>query len=101
MLNQLLERARAYEAARDPAVDWTLEPSCVLDRRQAFCVTATTEQNIQTLSRGLIDRTWQQENWRDGKRIPRSARRPVILSSILSLPPRRTVPRIPTRRLAC
>lgn len=94
-LNQLLERARAY--AKQPAtrqVDWTLEPFIpVLDRRQALYVTATTEQNIKDAV------AWaDKQNVRivlqtgaDAQKVAGLLKQhdvPVILSSILSLPPR-------------
>ena len=94
-LNQLLERARAY--AKQPAtrqVDWTLEPFLpVLDRRQALYVTATTEQNIRDAV------AWaDKQNVRivlqagaDAQKVAGLLKQhdvPVILSSILSLPPR-------------
>jgi imidazolonepropionase-like amidohydrolase len=94
-LNQLLERARAY--AKQPAtrqVDWTLEPFLpVLDRRQALYVTATTEQNIKDAV------AWaDKQNVRivlqtgaDAQKVAGLLKQhdvPVILSSILSLPPR-------------
>ena len=93
--NQLLERARAY--AKQPAtrqVDWTLEPFLpVLDRRQALYVVANTEQTMRDAI-ALADR----QNVRivlqagaDAQKIaPLLKQRdvPVILSSILSLPPR-------------
>ncbi|HEU4939221.1 MAG TPA: amidohydrolase family protein [Vicinamibacterales bacterium] len=93
--NQLLERARVY--AKQPAtrqVDWTLEPFLpVLDRRQALYVAANTEQTMRDAI-ALADR----QNIRivlqagaDAQKIaPLLKQRdvPVILSSILSLPPR-------------
>ncbi len=93
--NQLFERARAY--ARQPAtrqVDWTLEPFVpVLDRRQALYVVANTEQTMRDAI-ALADR----QNIRivlqagaDAQKIAGLLKQrdvPVILSSILSLPPR-------------
>jgi len=94
-LNQLLERARAY--AKQPAtrqVDWTLEPFLpVLDRRQALYVTAATEQNMRDAV------AWaDKQNVRivlqagaDAQKLAGLLKQhdvPVILSSILSLPPR-------------
>ena len=95
-LNQLLERARVYaQAAGDGRqVDWTLEPFLpVLDRRQALYVTATTEQNIRDAV------AWaERQNVRivlqsgaDVQRVAGLLKQhdvPVILTSILSLPPR-------------
>jgi imidazolonepropionase-like amidohydrolase len=93
--NQLLERARAY--AKQPAtrqVDWTLEPFLpVLDRRQPLYVAANTEQSIRDAI-ALADR----QNIRivlqagaDAQKVAGLLKQhdvPVILSSILSLPPR-------------
>jgi len=94
-LNQLLERARAY--GKQPAtrqVDWTLEPFLpVLDRRQALYVTAATEQNMRDAV------AWaDKQNVRivlqagaDAQKLAGLLKQhdvPVILSSILSLPPR-------------
>jgi imidazolonepropionase-like amidohydrolase len=93
--NQLLERARAY--TKQPAtrqVDWTLEPFLpVLDRRQALYVVANTEQTMRDAI-ALADR----QNIRivlqagaDAQKIAGLLKQhdvPVILSSILSLPPR-------------
>jgi imidazolonepropionase-like amidohydrolase len=93
--NQLLERARAY--AKQPAtrqVDWTLEPFLpVLDRRQALYAVANTEQTMRDAI-ALADR----QNIRivlqagaDAQKIAGLLKQhdvPVILSSILSLPPR-------------
>jgi imidazolonepropionase-like amidohydrolase len=94
-LNQLLERARAY--AKQPAtrqVDWTLEPFLpVLDRRQALYVSANTEQSMRDAV-AWADR----QNVRivlqagaDAQKVAGLLKQhdvPVILSSILSLPPR-------------
>ena len=94
-LNQLLERARAY--AKLPAtrqIDWTLEPFLpVLDRRQALYVTANSEQNIRDAV------AWaEKQNVRivlqsgaDVQRVAGLLKQhdiPVILTSILTLPPR-------------
>jgi imidazolonepropionase-like amidohydrolase len=94
-LNQLFERARAY--AKLPAtrqVDWTLEPFLpVLDRRQALYVTANSEQNIRDAV------AWaERQNVRivlqtgsDVQRVAALLKQhdvPVILTNILSLPPR-------------
>lgn len=95
-LNQLLERARAY--AKQPAaarqVDWTLEPFVpILDRRQPLYISANTEQSI----RDAI--AWaNRQNVRivlqagaDAQKLAGLLKQhdvPVILSSILSLPPR-------------
>ncbi len=94
-LNQLLERARAY--AKQPAtrqVDWTLEPFLpVLDRRQPLYVTAATEQNIRDAV------AWAErqhvrivlQSGADTQKVAGLLKQhdvPVILSSILSLPPR-------------
>ena len=93
--NQLLERARAY--AKQPAtrqVDWTLEPFLpVLDRRQPLYVAANTEQSMRDAI-ALADR----QNIRivlqagaDAQKVAGLLKQhdvPVILSSILSLPPR-------------
>jgi imidazolonepropionase-like amidohydrolase len=94
-LNQLLERARAY--AKQPAtrqVDWTLEPFLpVLDRRQALYVTATTEQNIRDAV-AWADRQNVRivlQSGADTQKVAGLLKQhdvPVILSSILSLPPR-------------
>ena len=94
-LNQLLERARAY--AKQPAtrqVDWTLEPFLpVLDRRQALYVTATTEQNIKDAV-AWADKQNVRIVLQTGADAQKTAALlkqhdvPVILSSILSLPPR-------------
>ena len=94
-LNQLLERARAY--AKQPAtrqVDWTLEPFIpVLDRRQALYVTATTEQNIRDAV-AWADRQNVRivlQTGADAQKVAGLLKQhdvPVILSSILSLPPR-------------
>jgi len=94
-LNQLLERARAY--AKQPAtrqVDWTLEPFLpVLDRRQALYVTATTEQNIKDAG-AWADKQNVRIVLQTGADAQKTAALlkqhdvPVILSSILSLPPR-------------
>ncbi len=93
--NQLLERARAY-AKQPPTrqVDWTLEPFLpVLDRRQPLYVVANTEQTMRDAI-ALADR----QNIRivlqggaDTQKIAALLKQrdvPVILSSILSLPPR-------------
>jgi imidazolonepropionase-like amidohydrolase len=94
-LNQLLERARVY--AKQPAtrqVDWTLEPFLpVLDRRQALYVSAATEQGIRDAV------AWaEKQNVRivlqtgaDAQRLAALLKQhdvPVILTSVLSLPPR-------------
>ena len=93
--NQLLERARAY--GKQPAtrqVDWTLEPFLpVLDRRQALYVVANTEQTMRDAI-ALADK----QNIRivlqagaDAQKLAGLLKQhdvPVILSSILSLPPR-------------
>jgi imidazolonepropionase-like amidohydrolase len=94
-LNQLFERARVY--AKLPAtrqVDWTLEPFLpVLDRRQALYVTANSEQNIRDAV------AWaEKQNVRivlqsgpDVQRVAGLLKQhdiPVILTSILTLPPR-------------
>ncbi len=94
-LNQFLERARVY--AKLPAtrqVDWTLEPFLpVLDRRQALYVSAATEQGIRDAV------AWaDKQNVRivlqtgpDAQRVAGLLKQhdvPVILSSILALPPR-------------
>jgi imidazolonepropionase-like amidohydrolase len=94
-LNQLFERARVY--AKLPAtrqVDWTLEPFLpVLDRRQALYVTANSEQNIRDAV------AWaERQNVRivlqtgaDVQRVTGLLKQhdvPVILTSILTLPPR-------------
>jgi len=94
-LNQLLERARVY--AKLPAtrqIDWTLEPFVpVLDRRQALYVTANSEQNIRDAV------AWaEKQNVRivlqsgaDVQRVAGLLKQhdvPVILTSILTLPPR-------------
>ncbi len=88
-------RARVY--AKQPAgrqVDWTLEPFLpVLDRRQALYVTANTEQNIRDAV------AWaEKQNVRivlqsgaDVQRVAGLLKQhdvPVILTSILTLPPR-------------
>jgi len=94
-LNQLLDRARAY--AKQPAtrqVDWTLEPFLpILDRRQALYVSATTEQSMRDAV-AWADR----QNVRivlqagaDAQKVAGLLKQhdvPVILSSVLSLPPR-------------
>ena len=94
-LNQLLERARVY--AKQPAtrqVDWSLEPFLpVLDRRQALYVSAATEQGIRDAV------AWaEKQNVRivlqtgaDAQRLAALLKQhdvPVILTSVLSLPPR-------------
>jgi len=94
-VHSLFERARAY--AKQPAtrqIDWTLEPFLpVLDRRQALYVVANTEQTMRDAI-ALADR----QNVRivlqagaDAQKIAGLLKQhdvPVILSSILSLPPR-------------
>jgi imidazolonepropionase-like amidohydrolase len=94
-LNQLLERARAY--AKQPAtreIDWTLEPFLpVLDRRQALYVTATTEQSMRDAV-AWADRQNVRivlQTGADAQRVAGLLKQhdvPVILSSVLSLPPR-------------
>jgi hypothetical protein len=94
-LNQLLERARAYaKLAASRQIDWTLEPFLpVLDRRQALYVTANSEQNIRDAV------AWaERQNVRivvqsgaDVQRVAGLLKQhdvPVILTSILTLPPR-------------
>ena len=95
-VNHLLERARMYarQPAADRQVDWTLEPFLpVLDRRQAMYVTANTEQNIREAV------AWaERQNIRivlqsgaDVQRVAAFLKQhevPVILTSILTLPPR-------------
>jgi len=94
-LNQLLERTRAY--AKQPAtrqIDWTLEPFLpVLDRRQAMYVTATTEQSMRDAV-AWADRQNVRivlQTGADAQRVAGLLKQhdvPVILSSVLSLPPR-------------
>jgi imidazolonepropionase-like amidohydrolase len=95
-LNQLLDRARVY--AKQPAagrqVDWTLEPFVpVLDRRQAMFVTATSEQSIRDAV-AWADKQGVRIVLHTGADVQRVAGFlkqhdvPVILSSVLSLPPR-------------
>ena len=95
-LNQLLDRARVY--AKQPAasrqVDWMLEPFLpVLDRRQALYVTANTEQNIRDVV-AWAERQGVRIVLQSGADVQRVAGLlkqhdvPVILTSILSLPPR-------------
>ncbi len=95
-LNQLLDRARAY--AKVPAasrqVDWMLEPFLpVLDGRQALYVTATTEAAIREAV------AWSEkqqvrivlQTGADAQRIAAFLKQhnvPVILTSVLALPPR-------------
>jgi imidazolonepropionase-like amidohydrolase len=94
-LNQFLDRARAYaKLGANRQVDWTLEPFLpVLDRRQALYVAATTQQGIRDAV------TWaDRQNVRiviqagaDAQRVAAFLKQhdvPVILSSIMSLPPR-------------
>jgi imidazolonepropionase-like amidohydrolase len=93
--NQLLERARAY--AKQPAtrqIDWTLEPFLpLLDRRQALYVVANTEQTMRDAI-ALADRQSIRivlQAGPDAQKIAGLLKQhdvPVILSSILSLPPR-------------
>ena len=95
-LNQLLDRARVY-GKQPPAsrqVDWTLEPFLpVLDRRQALYVTANTEQNIRDVV-AWAERQGVRIVLQSGADVQRVAGLlkqhdvPVILTSILSLPPR-------------
>ncbi len=94
--NQLLERARAY--AKQPAatrqVEWTLEPFLpVLDRRQPLYIAANTEQSM----RDAIAWAGRQnvrivlQTGADAQKITGLLKQhdvSVILSSILSLPPR-------------
>ena len=94
-LNQLLERTRAY--AKQPAtrqIDWTLEPFLpMLDRRQALYVTATTEQSMRDAV-AWADRQNVRivlQTGADAQRVAGLLKQhdvPVILSSVLSLPPR-------------
>ena len=95
-LNQLFDRARVY--AKQPAagrqVDWLLEPFVpVLERRQAMFVTATTEQSIRDAV------AWAEKQGvrivlntgADAQRVAGFLKQhdvPVILSSVLTLPPR-------------
>jgi len=94
-LNQLLERARVY--AKQPAtrqVDWTLEPFLpVLDRRQALYVSAATEQGIRDAVAWAAKQNVRivLQTGPDAQRVAALLKQhdvPVILSSILSLPPR-------------
>ena len=94
-LNQLLERARVY--AKLPAtrqVDWTLEPFVpVLDRRQALYVSAATEQGIRDAVAWAAKQNVRivLQTGADAQRVAGLLKQhdvPVILSSILSLPPR-------------
>jgi len=94
-LNQLLERARVY--AKQPAtrqVDWTLEPFLpVLDRRQALYVSAATEQGIRDAVAWAAKQNVRivLQTGADAQRVAALLKQhdvPVILSSILSLPPR-------------
>ena len=96
-LNQLLERARVY--AKQPAtrqVDWTLEPFLpVLDRRQALYVFAATEQGIRDAVAWAAKQNVRivLQTGADAQRVAGLLKQhdvPVILSSILSLPPRKT-----------
>jgi imidazolonepropionase-like amidohydrolase len=94
-LNQLFDRARVY--AKLPAtrqVDWTLEPFLpVLERRQALYVTANSEQNIRDAV-AWADRQNVRIVLQTGADVQRVAGLlkqhdvPVILTSILTLPPR-------------
>ena len=94
-LNQLLDRARAY--AKQPAtrqVDWTLEPFLpVLDRRQALYVSATTEQSMRDAV-AWADRQNVRivlQTGADAQKVAGLLKQhdvAVILSSVLSLPPR-------------
>ena len=94
-LNQLLDRARAY--AKQPAtrqVDWTLEPFLpVIDRRQALYVSATTEQSMRDAV-AWADRQNVRivlQTGADAQKVAGLLKQhdvPVILSSVLSLPPR-------------
>jgi imidazolonepropionase-like amidohydrolase len=94
-LNQLMDKARAY--AKQPAsrqVDWTLEPLLpILDRRQAMFVAATTEQSIRDAV-NWADKQNVRIVIRAGADVQRVAAFlkqhdvPVILSTVLALPPR-------------
>ena len=95
-LNQLLDRARVYgkQPSASRQVDWTLEPFLpVLDRRQALYVTANTEQNIRDVV-AWAERQGVRIVLQSGADVQRVAGLleqhdvPVILTSILSLPPR-------------
>ncbi len=94
-LNRLLERARAYaKQGEDRAVDWQLEPFIpILERRQALFVSATTESSI----REAVE--WAEragvrivlQTGPDAQRVAAFLDEhdvPVVLSSILALPPR-------------
>ncbi len=94
-LNQLVARARVY--AKLPAtrqVDWNLEPFLpVLDRRQALYVSANTEQGIRDAV-AWANRQSVRIVLQTGADVQRLAGLlkqhdiPVILTTILSLPPR-------------
>jgi imidazolonepropionase-like amidohydrolase len=95
-MNQLLDRARAYvkQPATTRQVDWMLEPFLpVLDRRQALFVSATGETAIREAV------SWAEKQGvrivlytgADAQRVAGLLKQhdiPVILSSILALPPR-------------
>jgi imidazolonepropionase-like amidohydrolase len=94
-LNHLLERTRVY--AKQPAtrqVDWTLEPFLpVLDRRQALYVSANTEAGIREAVAwaGKQNVRIVLQTGADVQRVAGLLKQhdvPVILTTILSLPPR-------------
>ena len=95
-LNQLLDRARVY--AKQPAasrqVDWTLEPFLpVLDRRQALFVDREHRAGIRDAVAWAEKQSVRivLQSGADVQRVAGLLKQhdvPVILSSILSLPPR-------------
>lgn len=94
-LDRMLAQARAYvKQGPEREVDWSLEPFVpVLDGRKALFVAATTEQSIRNAV------TWAEKagvrivlhSGADTQRVAGFLKEhdvPVILSSILTLPPR-------------
>ncbi len=94
-LTRLLDQTRAYvKQGPERDVDWNLEPFVpVLDGRKALFVNATTEQSIRDAV-AWAERTGVRIVLQAGADVQRVAAYlkehdvPVILSSILTLPPR-------------
>jgi imidazolonepropionase-like amidohydrolase len=97
-LTALLERARAYAAqGSNRHVDWTLEPFVpVLDGRQAFFVSATTERTMREAV-AWADRVGVRivlVTGADAQKVASLLKEkdvPVVLSTLFALPPREDV----------
>jgi imidazolonepropionase-like amidohydrolase len=94
-LNRLLERARAYaKQGANRQVDWTLEPFLpVLDGHQALFVSANTESAIKDAV-AWADKAGVRivlQSGADAQKVASLLKEkdiPVVLTSILTLPPR-------------